>query len=116
MTKITKEQRARIVERYRVGENATQLADLHGLSAAYVRKIGARPGMGGFRGMKPETRRKIAAMGGRASHELGTAHTFTPDEAREAGRKGGRSLSRDREHMAKIGRVGGKKSKRGGAR
>ena len=32
---------------------------------------------------------------------------FTPDEARQAGRKGGESVSRNREHMAAIGRRGG---------
>lgn len=34
-------------------------------------------------------------------------HQFTRDEAAEAGRKGGQSVSRDREHMARIGRKGG---------
>jgi general stress protein YciG len=37
------------------------------------------------------------------SHRLGKAHKFTPEEAREAGEKGGRALSRDRTHMAEIG-------------
>jgi general stress protein YciG len=37
----------------------------------------------------------------------GNAHEFTPEEAREAGRKGGQSVSRDRKHMAEIGRLGG---------
>lgn len=43
----------------------------------------------GFASMKPEVRKKIASMGGKASHERGTAHEFTPDEAKKAGRKGG---------------------------
>ena len=30
-----------------------------------------------------------------------------PEEAREAGRKGGEAVSQDREHMAAIGRKGG---------
>ena len=33
--------------------------------------------------------KSIAAMGGRAAHEKGTAHEWTADEARNAGRKGG---------------------------
>jgi len=45
----------------------------------------------GFASMDEETRRRIASKGGRAAHRKGTAHEFTPEEAREAGRKGGRS-------------------------
>ena len=36
-----------------------------------------------------ERQREIAAMGGRASHAAGTAHRWSKEEAREAGRKGG---------------------------
>jgi len=43
----------------------------------------------GFAGMDSEKQRAIASKGGRAAHERGTAHEFTPEEAREAGRKGG---------------------------
>jgi len=39
--------------------------------------------------MKPEAQRAIAAKGGRAAHQKGTAHEFTSEEARIAGRKGG---------------------------
>jgi hypothetical protein len=39
--------------------------------------------------MSPEKQREIASKGGRAAHEKGTAHEWTPDEARSAGRKGG---------------------------
>ena len=46
-------------------------------------------------------------MGGRAAHQKGTAHEFSPEEAREAGRKGGRAVSQNREHMSAIGREGG---------
>jgi general stress protein YciG len=38
----------------------------------------------GFAGMDAERRREIARLGGRAAHELGRAHEFTPEEAREA--------------------------------
>src|SRR5947209_26847 len=61
----------------------------------------------GFASMTPEKKREIASKGGRAAHEKGTAHEFTPDEARAAGRKGGESVSRDRRHMSEIGRRGG---------
>ncbi len=62
----------------------------------------------GFATLDPTRRREIAGMGGRAAHELGVAHTFTPEQAREAGQKGGRVVSVNREHMAEIGRKGGK--------
>ena len=60
--------------------------------------------------MSPEKQREIASKGGRAAHEKGTAHEFTPDEARAAGRKGGERVSADRHHMSRIGRMGGKSS------
>jgi general stress protein YciG len=63
----------------------------------------------GFAGMDTERQREIAAQGGRAAHEKGTAHEFNSREAREAGRKGGQTVSRDREHMAAIGRRGGER-------
>ncbi len=63
----------------------------------------------GFAGMSPERQREIASLGGRIAHERRTAHQFTSNEAREAGRKGGAVVSADREHMAKIGRTGGQR-------
>ena len=39
--------------------------------------------------MSPDKQREIASKGGRAAHEKGTAHKWTTDEARSAGRKGG---------------------------
>jgi hypothetical protein len=39
--------------------------------------------------MSTDKQREIASKGGRAAHEKGTAHEWTPDEARAAGRKGG---------------------------
>lgn len=61
----------------------------------------------GFASMDSEKQRSIASKGGRAAHAKGTAHEFTSDEARQAGRKGGESVSRNREHMSAIGRKGG---------
>ena len=57
--------------------------------------------------MSPEKQREIASKGGRAAHAKGTAHEFDSNEARAAGRKGGMAVSRNREHMAAIGRRGG---------
>lgn len=39
--------------------------------------------------MTPEKQREIASKGGRAAHQKGTAHEWTSEEARNAGRKGG---------------------------
>ena len=64
----------------------------------------------GFASMSREKQREIASKGGRAAHSKGTAHEFTSDEAREAGRKGGQVVSRNRAHMAAIGRKGGMES------
>src|ERR1700744_6197662 len=61
----------------------------------------------GFASMDPEKQREIARKGGRAAHQEGSADEFPPEEAGSAGRKGGEAVSRDRQHMAEIGREGG---------
>jgi uncharacterized protein len=43
----------------------------------------------GFAAMDPRLVAEIASKGGKAAHAAGTAHEFTSDEARDAGRKGG---------------------------
>jgi general stress protein YciG len=65
--------------------------------------------------MDPQKQREIASKGGRSAHAQGRAHQFTPEEAEEAGRKGGEAVSRDREHMSRIGKLGGsaRKKKKG---
>jgi general stress protein YciG len=61
----------------------------------------------GFASMDRSKQKEIASKGGKAAHAKGTAHEFDSGEAREAGRKGGVAVSRNREHMAAIGRRGG---------
>lgn len=60
--------------------------------------------------MDPEKQRAISSVGGKAAHEKGTAHQFTSEEAqiagRKGGKKGGKTTSQNRDHMAKIGRNG----------
>ena len=51
-----------------------------------ARQISSRRG---FASMDKDKQRAIASKGGKAAHAKGTAHEFTPDEARAAGRKGG---------------------------
>lgn len=48
-------------------------------------------GMRGFASMNRAKQREIAVKGGKAAHAKGTAHEFTSEEAREAGRKSGRA-------------------------
>src|SRR5262245_66243476 len=52
--------------------------------------------------MSREKQREIVSKGGRAAHEKGTAHEWTPDEARAAGRKGGQSSRGGRGRLVRI--------------
>ena len=55
----------------------------------------------GFAAMDPEQQRKIAREGGKAAHKKGTAHEFTSEEAKEAGRKGGEASRGNRGNKSK---------------
>lgn len=74
------------------------------------------PAKRGFAAMSKERQKEISSMGGRAAHAQGKAHVFTSEEARIAGRKGGAAVSRNRAHMAAIGRKGGENSRSGKSR
>ena len=74
--------------------------------AAHSGQAGRRSNRG-FASMDRGKQKEIASKGGRAAHAKGTAHEFDSNEARDAGRKGGLAVSRNREHMAMIGRRGG---------
>ncbi len=50
----------------------------------------------GFASMDRNKQREIASKGGKAAHQKGTAHEWTTEEAREAGRKGGLASHRVR--------------------
>lgn len=43
----------------------------------------------GFASIPVSTRKAIASKGGKKAHAMGTAHTWTREEAKQAGRKGG---------------------------
>jgi general stress protein YciG len=60
--------------------------------------------------MDRRKQREIARKGGMAAHRKGTAHEFTAEEARFAGRKGGQQVATNRGHMIEIGRLGGRRS------
>jgi len=76
-------------------------------SAGGASTNGGRKSARGFASMDQAKQKEIASKGGRAAHAKGTAHEFDSGEARAAGRKGGMAVSRNREHMAAIGRRGG---------
>lgn len=48
-------------------------------------------GRQGFASMDQDEQRRIASKGGKAAHAKGTAHEWTSEEAREAGRRGGQA-------------------------
>jgi general stress protein YciG len=56
---------------------------------------GTRKERRGFASMSREKQREIASKGGRAAHEKGTAHEWTPDEARAAAVRVDRAAAED---------------------
>ena len=60
----------------------------------------------GFASMDRAKQREIASKGGKAAHAKGTAHEWTSEEAREAGRKGGMASHRRRKEMNEGGQGG----------
>jgi len=53
----------------------------------------------GFASMERIKQREIASKGGKAAHQKGTAHEWTSEEAREAGRKGGMASHRRKQEQ-----------------
>jgi len=49
--------------------------------------------------------REIASKGGKAAHQKGTAHEWTSEEARDAGRKGGIASHRRRREQQSGGPI-----------
>ncbi len=54
----------------------------------------------GFASMDRGKQREIASKGGKAAHQKGTAHEWTSEEARNAGRKGGIASHRRRREQS----------------
>ena len=69
-----------------VASNIADSAAIAGTRPA--NRVGAKSRRG-FAAMSPETQRRIASEGGKASHASGRGHRFSAEEARNAGRKGG---------------------------
>ncbi len=57
----------------------------------------------GFASMDRAKQREIASKGGKAAHQKGTAHEWTSEEARDAGRKGGIASHRRRREQQSGG-------------
>jgi general stress protein YciG len=53
--------------------------------------------------MDRNKQREIASKGGKAAHQKGTAHEWTSEEAREAGRKGGMASHRRKQQQGGPG-------------
>lgn len=66
-----------------------------------------KPLQRGFAVLDAERRKEIARLGGKTAHKNGNAHRFNPEEASMAGKKGGATVSENRDYMADIGRRGG---------
>jgi len=60
----------------------------------------------GFASMDRAKQRDIASKGGKAAHQKGTAHEWTSEEAREAGRKGGMASHRRKQQQQGGGTAG----------
>lgn len=77
------------------GKAAHEKGTAHEFTSEEARAAGRKGGEAGgganrgFAGMDPAKQREIASKGGKAAHAKGTAHEFTSEEARAAGRKGG---------------------------
>ena len=61
----------------------------------------------GFASMDRNKQREIASKGGKAAHQKGTAHEWTSEEAREAGRKGGMASHRRKQEQQGGAQSGG---------
>jgi general stress protein YciG len=59
----------------------------------------------GFAAMDPKLVSELATRGGKAAHRAGTAHEFTSEEARIAGRKG--AMVTHAKRRAKLAAQGG---------
>jgi uncharacterized protein len=59
----------------------------------------------GFASMDRSKQKEIASKGGKAAHQKGTAHEWTSEEARDAGRKGGLASHRRRREQRDAGEI-----------
>lgn len=82
-----------MLDRQNPGAEEPQVGNLDAGQEAPVEPTRPKRGRG-FASMDPAKQREIASKGGKAAHAKGTAHEFSSEEAREAGRKGGQARGR----------------------
>lgn len=61
----------------------------------------------GFALVEKDKLRAICSAAGKKAHSLGRRHSFTPEEASAAGRRGGAKTASKPGHMKELGRRGG---------
>jgi general stress protein YciG len=81
---VTPSERKLTMENVEFGRGVSQEQSAEGASTE-----GTPHKLRGFAAMDRTLVSELAKRGGRAAHRAGTAHQFTSDEARVAGRKGG---------------------------
>ena len=70
-----------------------------GEAAEWIQEVSVAKEDRGFASMDRAKQREIASKGGKAAHQKGTAHEWTSEEAREAGRKGGMASHRRKQQQ-----------------
>lgn len=60
----------------------------------------------GFASMNRDKQREIASLGGKRAHQIGTAHQWDHEEAKEAGRRGGLASAARRRAAKLLAEVG----------
>jgi general stress protein YciG len=78
-----------------VEEGSLQSAPVEGASHV-AQPLVEEKRLTGFARMDREVVRRIAKLGGIAAHAAGTAHEFTPAQAKTAGSKGGKAVHANR--------------------
>src|SRR5688572_10918202 len=69
----------------------------------WIREVSVAKEDRGFASVDRAKQREIASKGGKAAHQKGTAHEWTSEEARDAGRKGGLASHRRRREQMLAG-------------
>lgn len=63
---------------------------------------GKKQGRRGFQSMSLRERHEVSSKGGRTAHEKRACHEWTVEEAREAGRRGGKETQAKRRRLKEL--------------
>jgi general stress protein YciG len=69
--------------------------------AEIMKEAAVKKDLRGFASMDEDKQRRIARLGGKAAHAKGTAHEWTTEQARAAGRKGGLARARNAQDIVR---------------